>query len=90
MLYYVFYKSNLIPRWLSGWGVAAAILYLASGVSIMYSLDLEILQFVMAVQEMVMAAWLIIKGFNTSAIASAPARPEGASVLGMEPADVTG
>lgn len=76
MLYYVFYKSKLIPRWLSGWGVAAAILYLAAGVSIMYSFDLSILQFVMLPQEMVMAAWLIIKGFNPIAIASAPAKPK--------------
>jgi len=76
MLYYVFYKSNLIPRWLSGWGVAAAILSLASGVAQMYSSDLGMLALPMLPQEMVMAAWLIIKGFDPTAIASAPAKSE--------------
>jgi len=76
MLYYVFYKSRLIPRWLSGWGVVAAILSLASGVAQMYSSDLGMLALPMLPQEMVMAAWLIIKGFNPTTIASAPAKPE--------------
>ena len=76
MLYYVFYRSRLIPRWLSGWGVVAAILCLANGVLQMYSSGVGMLALPMLPQEMVMAAWLIIKGFNPIAIASAPAKPE--------------
>jgi hypothetical protein len=72
MLYYVFYRSRLIPRWLSGWGIVAAILYLVAGVSRIYSTDLEFLYFVMLPQEMVMAGWLIIKGFNIPEAAMHP------------------
>ncbi len=64
MLYYVFYRSRLIPRWITTWGIVAAILYLVAGVSRIYSTDLEFLYFVMLPQEMVMAAYLIIKGFG--------------------------
>jgi hypothetical protein len=36
----------------------------------MFGFDLEILTMPLALQEMVMAVWLIVKGFNPQAIAS--------------------
>lgn len=39
----------------------------------MFGLSLGVLMAPLAVQEMVMAIWLVAKGFNTSAVASAPA-----------------
>ena len=69
-IYYLFYKTKLIPTWLSLWGLIGAILYLAYPILFMFSFDIEILQYPLAVQEMVMAGWLIVKGFNPSAIAS--------------------
>lgn len=74
MIYYVFHQSKLIPRWLSVWGLAGAVLYLASGLSAMFSMDLDLLKAPLALQEMVMAVWLIAKGFTRSAIASEPAQ----------------
>lgn len=68
MIYYVFYRSKLIPRWLSGWGIIGAIPYLAAGVIGVFGLNLEILMMPLALQEMVMAVWLIMKGFNPTAI----------------------
>jgi len=68
MLYSLLYQARLIPRWISGWGIVAAVLYLASGLAAMFGLDLGILQLLMLVQEMVMAVWLIVKGFNAWAI----------------------
>jgi hypothetical protein len=71
MSYYLFYQSKLIPRWLSVWGLIGAILYLASGLFAMFSVDFIILlEAPLALQEMVLAVWLIFKGFNPSAIAS--------------------
>jgi hypothetical protein len=76
MFYYALYQSKLIPRWLSGWGLIAAIPYLATGLLDMFALISplstigSVLQFPLALQEMVLAVWLIVKGFNPSAIAS--------------------
>jgi hypothetical protein len=70
MIYYLFYQSKLIPRWLSIWGLVGAILYLAVPLLVMSGSELEILMAPLAVQEMVFALWLIVKGFNPSAIAS--------------------
>ncbi len=76
MFYYLLYQSKLIPRWLSGWGLIGATLHLASGLLAMFGslTELPIMGIVwdlpIALQEMVMAIWLIVKGFNSSAIAS--------------------
>jgi energy-converting hydrogenase Eha subunit C len=69
MFYCLLYQARLIPRWISGWGIVAAILYLAAGILAMFGSPMDILMMVMLPQEMVMAVWLIAKGFNPSAIA---------------------
>lgn len=68
MIYYLFYQSKLIPRWLSGWGLIGAILYLAAGLLEIFNLNLGFLLAPLALQEMVLALWLIAKGFNPSAV----------------------
>lgn len=79
MFYYVLYQSNLIPRWLSGWGFIAALLSFAVGLLGIFNLIVPmstpqlVLSLPIALQEMVMAVWLIVKGFNPSAIASGSA-----------------
>jgi uncharacterized membrane protein len=70
---YLLYKSKLIPRWLSVIGLIGAALWLSTVPLRMFSLfpsSLEILALPIAAQEMIFAAWLIAKGFNSSAIAS--------------------
>ena len=80
MYYYVFYQSKLIPRWLSGWGLIGAALSLAAalltifGQIIPLSTVFMILHLTILVQEMVLAVWLIVKGFNPSVIASGAAK----------------
>jgi hypothetical protein len=74
MFYYLLYQARLIPRWISIWGIVAAILYLAAGLIAVFGTTLDILFMPMLVQEMVMAVWLIVKGFNASAIASGSAK----------------
>jgi hypothetical protein len=65
--YCLLYTARLIPRSLSGWGIAGAIGYLAAGVIAVFSTELVALLLPLALQEMVMAVWLIAKGFSTSA-----------------------
>jgi hypothetical protein len=75
MLYAVFYQSKLIPRWISVWGfIAAVTLFTAFMLSVFIDISpaIEVVLIApIALQEMVMALWLIVKGFNASAIASA-------------------
>jgi hypothetical protein len=70
IIYYVFFKTRLLPVWLSLWGLAGAILYFSTPIFMMFGLDYEFLLYILAVQETVMAVWLIVKGFNKSAISS--------------------
>jgi hypothetical protein len=71
ILNFVLYQSKLVPRWLSGWGFAGAALLWVYYLLQSFSIDqVDILFLPIAVQEMVFALWLIIKGFNPSAISS--------------------
>ncbi len=70
-LYISFYRTRLIPRWLSVWGLVGVVPYLAYAVLHFFRLDNGIglyLQMLLAPQEIVMALWLIIKGFDSAAI----------------------
>jgi hypothetical protein len=71
ILNFVLYKSKLVPRWLSGWGLIGAALVFANYLLESFGINpVEILFLPIAVQEMVFAVWLIVKGFNQSALAS--------------------
>lgn len=75
-LYVSFYRTRLIPRWLSVWGMIGVAPYMAYALLHFFHLDSGVgfyLQMVLAPQELVMAVWLIVKGFNPSAIASTAA-----------------
>lgn len=67
---YLLYQTKLVPRWLSAWGLIAGVLYLASGLLAVFGIIealspiFVILQLPKALQEMVLAVWLIVKGFN--------------------------
>jgi hypothetical protein len=67
MFYYVFYTSRLLPRWLSVWGLVGAVLYLGAPLMQMFGLPSDYLMGPLALQEMVMAVWLIVRGFSQSA-----------------------
>jgi len=67
MFYYLFYQSRLIPRWLSVWGLAGAVLYLASPLLDMFGHGFGLLMAPLAVAEIVLAVWLIAKGLDSPA-----------------------
>jgi len=74
MFYVLLYQSRLVPRWLSAWGLVAAALYIVPPLGSMFGLSsLGVLMAPLFLQEMVMAVWLIAKGFNPREVASAPA-----------------
>jgi hypothetical protein len=71
IFYYLLYRSKLIPRWLSGWGLLGAALFLATAPFRMFDLippSTLILAVPLILSELVLAIWLIVKGFNSSPI----------------------
>lgn len=71
MYYYVFYQSRLVPRWLSAWGLIAIVSMICAVVLDMFGVYSTIalgLNMLIFAQEMVLAIWLILKGFNNSAV----------------------
>jgi hypothetical protein len=81
ILNYALYKSKLVPKWLSGWGLVGGVLSLTVYLSQVFSMPLTDWLFLpIALQEMVFAVWLIVKGFNPSAITSVGVRTEGNEV----------
>jgi hypothetical protein len=69
-LNYLLYQSKLVPRWLSVWGLIGAALVLLYGLLSLFGLDPGFLAVLIAVQEMVFAVWLIVKGFNPASVAN--------------------
>jgi len=69
MYYAMLYQTRLVPRWLSGWGLVGNTLTIFATLLVMFRLigiittSYLVLNFPMALQEMVLAAWLIVKGF---------------------------
>jgi hypothetical protein len=77
MMYsYIFYKTKLVPRFISILGMTGAIsvficsLFVMFGVFPQISFWGAVLAVPVAANEMILAVWLIVKGFNGNAIAS--------------------
>jgi len=70
MYYIVFYQTKLVPRSLSDWGIVGAGLCIVSSLLVMVgvigasSTTQVVLVLPIAVQEMALAVWLIVKGFQ--------------------------
>jgi hypothetical protein len=75
ILNYLLYQSRLVPRFLSVWGLIGATMLFAYDVLQIWGFNLPlIVALPIALQEMFFAVWLIVKGFNPSAIASGSAK----------------
>ena len=76
IFYYLLYQSELVPRWISVWGVIAAILLIL--VNLLEVMGIipgsMILYLPIILNEIVLAIWLMVKGFNPSAILSGSAK----------------
>ena len=77
---YIFFQTKLIPRWLSGWSIVTILLHLASCLLVIFAIigpssPMQVFLLVPSgLLELVLAVWLIVKGFNPSAIASLSAK----------------
>lgn len=69
ILNYLLYQSKLVPRWLSLWGLIGAALVLIYGLLTLFELDPSFLAAPVAIEEMVFAVWIIVKGFDLTALA---------------------
>jgi hypothetical protein len=91
MYYVAFFQSGLIPRWLSGWGIAGVVAMFAACVWALFShnpvTSYTVLVLPIAVQEMVLAVWLIVRGFSPLEAQPGSASHTKAIVLaqGVEP-----
>jgi hypothetical protein len=80
MYYVVFYQFRLVPRWLSVWGLVGITLNIISALLVVFHLlpSAGTIQVILLMpilpQELVLAVWLIAKGFNPSAVASGAAK----------------
>ncbi len=80
LIYYtIFYRTGLVPRWLSVWGLAGIILMLVSvSGNLLGAMDASspagtLLCLPILAQELVLAVWLIAKGYSSPANATSNA-----------------
>ncbi len=68
MFYFAFYKSKLLPRFLSIWGIVGAILAFVATLFRFYEIEIPglgiVLNLPIATNEIFLSFWLIFKGFN--------------------------
>ena len=74
MFYVLLYRSRIAPRWISAWGLVAIPFYVAAYLLPLYGVfDVDtpaqvLLYTPLAVQEMVLAVWMIARGFRPAAL----------------------
>ena len=71
MLSWLLLRARLVPGWLAIWGLAGGALYLAQGAAAAFGSGWGPLIIPLAVQEITLAVWLIVKGFTEHIAAEA-------------------
>ena len=69
--YLLFYRTRVIPRYISVWGILATIILFIVTIIKLFGVELSILNALvlpMILNELFLAFWLIIKGFNLERI----------------------
>jgi hypothetical protein len=85
VFYSLLYRSRIVPRWIAAWGLVAIVFYVAADVLAMFAvIDAEspgqVAMFMpLALQEMVLAVWMIARGFRPAAASTAPELADGGS-----------
>ena len=68
IFYALLYQSKLIPQWISVWGIIATLLLIMVNLLelVISNPALRVLYLPIVLNEVVLALWLIVKGFNLS------------------------
>lgn len=85
-MYTLLLRSRLVPQWLSWWGLVAAPVFVIASLSLLWtdnpnSALANICFAPMGLQEMVLAVWLIVKGFDGAALVDRPPAAERALAI---------
>jgi hypothetical protein len=78
LFYVLLFRSRIVPRWITVWGLVGIPLYVAAYLLAMYgvvgisSAEVNLLCLPLGVQEMVLAVWMIARGFRPVAAANTP------------------
>jgi len=70
LFYSMLYRTDLIPRWISIWGLAGGLVVLANTLFEMFGVSLPNLGFLMLANELFIGVWLIVRGFKPAATAA--------------------
>jgi len=76
LFYVLLFKTNLVPRFISVWGLVACCTLLIVNLAKLFGVSyqaLDILMILIVTNEVFLAIWLIVKGFKTTLVASASA-----------------
>jgi len=81
ILYWLLFASRVVPTWISLWGLAGAVLVIVRAVLELYGVDLGtalqgVLTAPIGLNEMVLAIWLIVRGFDEHRLTASGTRPE--------------
>ena len=69
ILSYLLYQSELVPRWLSGWGLVGGALMLVMGLLRMFGRPVVYLAIPIILNELVLAVWFMVIGLSSSSTA---------------------
>ncbi len=67
LFYIMLFKSKLIPRFISVWGLVGAAVVLINTIFDMFAISIPNLGVLMLLNELFLGVWLMAKGFNQSA-----------------------
>ncbi len=75
VLNWVLYRARLVPAWISLWGLIGGALVVTLGLLIILNVRTDLLEAILtipiAVNEMVLAVWLIVRGFSATSTSKA-------------------
>lgn len=73
LYYFILFRTKLVPRWLSGWGLLGTLIGIAASILVLFDIVGVVTKVYMgmmvpiALQELTLAIWLIFKGFTIQA-----------------------